>query len=260
MLTVIRIAHASVLLEVDGETVLTDPWFSERPGYFRGEPLGVALADLPPLAGVVVSHGHYDHYDMAAFRAYPDRTVPMIVKRGTARIARAAGFTRVQELDPWESAPLGRLTVTATPAKHKVPENTYILQGEGHTVFFGGDTLLIPELREIGPRFGPIDLALLALNGLRIRPLLNRRVVMDPEEAATVCAVLRPRVVVPIHYTFTAGPLRDRLLLGYAGPPTRLVEDFTRAVAQRAPHTRVQVLAPGTPLTVDAPARARSSA
>ena len=228
MLTVTRINHASVLLDFDGQTILTDPWFSEKPGYHPGEPRGVALADLPPLAGVLVSHGHYDHYDMEAFRAYPDKAVPMIVKRGTARAARAVGFTRVTELDPWETAQLGPLTVTATPAKHKVPENTYILQGRGHTVYFGADTLLIPGLRAIAPRFPRIDLALLAINGLR----------------------LRPRVVVPIHYTFTGGPLRDHLLIKVAGTPRQVLDAFTQAVARRAPETAVRVLAPGQPLQV----------
>jgi L-ascorbate metabolism protein UlaG (beta-lactamase superfamily) len=250
MLTVTRVNHASVLLDFDGQTILTDPWFSEKPGYHPGEPRGVALADLPPLAGVLVSHGHYDHYDMEAFRAYPDKAVPMIVKRGTARAARAVGFTRVTELDPWETAQLGPLTVTATPAKHKVPENTYILQGRGHTVYFGADTLLIPGLRAIAPRFPRIDLALLAINGLRLRPLLNRQVVMGPQDAAELCALLRPRVVVPIHYTFTGGPLRDRLLIKVAGTPRQVLDAFTQAVARRAPETAVRVLAPGQPLQI----------
>ena len=245
-----RIAHASVLLDFGGTRILTDPWFSERWGYYHGEPYGIRLEDLPHLDGVLVSHDHYDHYDMAAFRAYPDKAVPMIVKRGTAHVARAVGFTRVTELDPWETAQLGPLTVTATPAKHKVPENTYILQGRSHTVYFGADTLLIPGLRTIAPRFPRIDLALLAINGLRLRPLLNRQVVMGPQDAAELCALLRPRVVVPIHYTFTGGPLRDRLLIKVAGTPQQVLDAFTQAVARCAPQTVVRVLTPGQPLQV----------
>ena len=218
-LTVTRVAHASVLLAFGDHTILTDPWFSERRGYYRGEPLGVALADLPPLTGVAVSHGHYDHYDMAAFAAYRDKAVPMVVKRGTVAAAHAAGFANVTELDPWETAQLGPITVTAAPAKHSVPQNTYIFQAGGRTVYFGGDTLLIPELAEVARRFPRIDLALLPINGLRIRPMLGRKIVMGPEDAAELCGLLRPRVAVPIHYRFTGGPLNDRMLLGYAGNP-----------------------------------------
>ena len=245
-LTVTRVAHASVLLDFTGQAILTDPWYSERPGYCPGEPYGIALADLPRLAGVVGSHGHYDHFDMAAFAAYPDKAVPFAVKTGMARAARAVGFLRVTELEPWQSVRLGDVQVTAAPAAHGVPENCYVLEAAGLTVFFGADTRLIPELAEVGRRFPQIDLALLPINGLSIRPLLNRRVVMSAREAAELCAILRPRLAVPIHYRFTAGPLRDRLLLKYDGTP----EEFVRETARRAPATIVRVLAPGEPLVL----------
>ncbi len=109
--------------------------------------MGVALGDLPELSGVVSSHGHYDHYDVEAFSAYPDKAVPFAVKRGTGEKARGVGFTNVTELDPRQTAQLGPVKVTATPAKHGIAENTYVLEAGGFTVFFGGDTLLMPRAR-----------------------------------------------------------------------------------------------------------------
>jgi hypothetical protein len=106
-LTVTRVTHACALLDFAGRRLLTDPWFSERRGYYRSEPLAFPPAGLPELAGVLVSHGHYDHFDLAAFAAYPDRSVPFVVKRGLAAQVRAAGFTNVTEVDPWEQADLG---------------------------------------------------------------------------------------------------------------------------------------------------------
>ncbi len=247
-LTVTRVTHSCVLLDFAGIKILTDPWFSERPGYLRGEPLAYTPESLPHLDGVLVSHGHYDHYDMEAFQAYPDKAVPMLVKRGIAEDARKAGFTSLIELDPWETATLGPLTVTATPAEHGVPENTYVVQSQDFTVFFGADTLLIPELREVATRFPRIDLALLAVNGLQIRPAFNRQVVMNAREAAELAELLRPRFAVPIHYTFTAGPLRDRLLLKYTGT----AGEFVQEMAQRGTATEVRVLEPGQPLQIDA--------
>jgi L-ascorbate metabolism protein UlaG (beta-lactamase superfamily) len=181
---------------------------------------------------------------MEAFAAYRDRQVPVIVKRGTGGAVRPHGFGRVIELDAGEQATIGPLTVTAEPAKHGVPENTYVLEGLGQTVFFGADTLRIPELDSIPERFPHLDLALLPINGLQIRPALNRRVVMNAEQAAELCGVLRPKVAVPIHYRFTAGPLRDRLLLRYDGTPER----FVAAARSFAPGTEVRVLEPGQPL------------
>jgi L-ascorbate metabolism protein UlaG (beta-lactamase superfamily) len=242
-----RVAHACVLLDFDGQRVLTDPWFSEKPGYYQGEPRAYdSAADLPPLAGVLVSHGHYDHFDLAAFAAYPDKSVPMLVKRGLGKEARRHGFTNVTELDAWQNARIGPLTVTATPARHKIPEVTYVIEGAGRRVFFGADTLRIDELDEIGRGFGDIDLALLPINGLTIRPLWNKQVVMNAVEAADLTRVLRPRLAVPIHYAFTGGPVRDRILLKKDPRPQVYVD----AAADVAPDTDVRVLEPGQQLTV----------
>jgi L-ascorbate metabolism protein UlaG (beta-lactamase superfamily) len=112
-LTITRIGHASILLDFAGYKVLTDPWFSEKFGYYHGEPYGITLEHLPYLDAVVVSHGHYDHYDMQAFQAYPDKQVPMAVKRGIAQAARKVGFSNVVEMDAWETTSFGPLTVTA---------------------------------------------------------------------------------------------------------------------------------------------------
>jgi L-ascorbate metabolism protein UlaG (beta-lactamase superfamily) len=243
-----RVTHSCVLLDFDGQVLLTDPWFSEKRGYFHGEPCAFTPASLPRLAGVLVSHAHYDHFDIEAFASYPDRTVPMLVKRGIAPAARAQGFSNVTELDLWEVATVGDLKVTAAPARHAVPEITYVIEHRGMTVFFGADTLRIPELDEVARRFPSPDLALLPVNGLHIKLAFNRQVVMNAEQAAELCAVLRPRVAVPIHYAFTAGPLRDRFVLGYDGTPER----FARKAAALAPATQVHVLPPGQPLQIAA--------
>src|SRR5437667_11699688 len=76
-LTITRIAYSSVLIDFDGHRVLTDPWLSERDGYYHGEPYGITLETLPRLDGVAVSHDHYDHYDMEAVQAYPGKPVPI---------------------------------------------------------------------------------------------------------------------------------------------------------------------------------------
>lgn len=245
-----RVVHASVLMDFGGAHILTDPWFSQRPlfGYLHGEPIAVASpADLPPLAGVVISHRHYDHCDLGAFTAYPDKAVPFAVVRGLADDVRAAGFRHVIELDPWQHTHLGPVRVTAAPAKHGVPEVTFVLQADGHSVFFGADTLRIAELDEVGRRFPELDLALLPINGLRIRPAFNRQVVMDAAEAAELTSVLRPRLAVPIHYAFTGGPILDRLMLKLdRDRPDR----YRQAVDDVAPDTSVRILAPGEPLAL----------
>jgi L-ascorbate metabolism protein UlaG (beta-lactamase superfamily) len=247
--TVTRVTHSCALLDFNGTRLLTDPWFTEKAGYHRGEPLAFTPATLPRLAAVIASHDHYDHYDVDAFSAYPDKAVPFVVKRGMEQKARRAGFTNVSAIEPWDEISVGGLRITAAPARHGVPEITFIIQGAGTTVFFGADTLRIPELDEVPRRFPSIDLALLPVNGLQIRPTFNRQVVMSAEEAGELCAVLRPNVAVPTHYAFTAGPIRDRLFLKYNGTPER----FQQAAARHAPATSVRVLPPGEPCQLPDP-------
>ena len=239
---VTRVVHASVLLDFNGKTILTDPWFSQKGGYYWGEPLGVTIDGLPKLDAVVASHSHYDHYDLGSFSTYQFKAdVPFGVKSGMGKLARDKGFNNVQELDPWQTISLGPFKVTATPAKHSVPENTYVIQADGLSVFFGGDTLFIPGLSEIAKRFPKIDVALLPVNGLEIRPLFNRKVVMNDREAAELCSILKPRLAIPIHYAFTAGRLRDHLLLKYTGT----TKGFEAEVPKQSPATQVKILSPG---------------
>ena len=239
--SVTRIAHASVLLDFGNATVLTDPWFSEKMHYYHGEPLGMTMQQLPRLTAVVASHEHYDHFDIDTFASYPDKAVPFFVGPNMVEAAKAAGFTNVRELKPWESATVGPLTITAAPAAHKVPEVTFVIQANGSTVYFGADTLLIPELDELPKRFPSIQLALLAVNGLSV---MGKQVVMNAEEAASLAAQLGAEVAVPIHYRFHGSWFTDSFILSYDGTPER----FITVLQTRAPATNGFVLAPGQAL------------
>jgi L-ascorbate metabolism protein UlaG (beta-lactamase superfamily) len=243
-LTLRRIGHASVLIESGDERVLTDPWFTEKFGYHHGEELALGVADLPRLTVVVSSHGHYDHYDMKGFSKYPDKSIPLVVRKGTAGDARDAGFSRVTEMEPWQVVHAGGVTITAAPGKHGVDENTYIIELNGFTIFFGGDSLLIPEHREIPKRFPRIDVALLAVNGLTV---MGSPKVMNPKQAAELCNILKPAVAIPIHYRFNGGWFMDTFFLGYHGSPA----EFQRAAATECPMTPVHVLETGQQLQIE---------
>ena len=131
-------------------------------------------------------------------------------------------------------------------ARHGVPESTYLLEMDGRRTFFGAHTLLIPELAEVARQFSEIDLVLLPINGLQIRARLNRQIVMDAEEAASLAGTLPAGTAVPIHYAFTGGKVADRLLLKHDGRP----ELFRDAATALAPQTTVRVLPPGEPLPI----------
>lgn len=251
--SVTRIAHSCMLISLGEDLFLTDPWFADHsPIYRAGETRSHTAAELPELTGILVSHAHRDHCDLASLARAGRTNVPVIGDPTVAERAAAAGIESFQSPRWWDSTTLGATTITAIPARHKVPETTFVLSRQDTTVYFAGDSLYIPELDEIPHRFGHLTVALLPTNGLRIRPLLNRKVVMDAEDAARLTAVLDPDVVVPHHYAFSSGPVGDRLLTSKDRDP----DNYRRAAARLAPRTEVRILPPGR-RTVITPAKRR---
>jgi L-ascorbate metabolism protein UlaG (beta-lactamase superfamily) len=238
---VTRVTHSCHLIEIGGRTFLTDPWFSVKPGYYPGETLALGIPDLPPLDGVLVSHAHYDHCDLRTFASYRDRKVPLVVAQTVVDEARKHGFDNVTSLNPWEHVEIGGVSITATPAKHGVYEITFVLQAGSDTVYFAGDTMFIPELREIPQRLGHVSLALLPTNGLQIRLAGNEQVVMNAQDAAELTSILKPDLAIPHHYAFTSGWLGDRLVTKGDRNP-RHFEDAARRLA---PGSTVRIVEPG---------------
>jgi L-ascorbate metabolism protein UlaG (beta-lactamase superfamily) len=246
-LTVTRIGHACQLLEIGEARVLTDPWFTQTAVYYQGEPVVSTVESLGHLDAVVVSHEHYDHCDLDALVAGGfDLGTPLIGPGTVATIARDKGFRDVRAIEAWEATRVGDLTVTATPGQHGVHEVTFVIQAGGRTVFFGGDSLRMPELDTIPARFGHVDLAILPTNGLCVRPMNMRQVVMDAEEAAALTAALKPTMAVPHHYAFHSGWLGDRMITKADRDPRH----YADAVARLAPEIDVRLVLPGTAVTV----------
>lgn len=246
-LAVTRIGHACQLIEFGDTRVLTDPWFTQKATYYPGEPVAATVSELGRIDALVISHEHYDHCDLDALVAGGfDLDTPVIGPGTVAELARERGFRDVHAIESWESTTTGDLTVTATPGKHGVHEVTFVLQAGGRSVFFGGDSLRVPELDEIPARFGQVDLALLPTNGLCLRPLNMRQVVMNAEEAAALTAVLNPVMAIPQHYAFHSGQLGDRMITRGNQDPRH----YADAVARLAPQVAVRLVLPGTRVEV----------
>jgi len=175
------LGHSTVLVEIAGKRVLTDPVWSPRAspsrlmGPKRFQPVPVALRALPPIDLVVVSHDHYDHLDLPTIRALAKTGVPFVTALGVGAHLEAWGVpaARITELDWWEShrLPGSDLEVTAAPSQHFSGRGlkdrnatlwaSIVLSSPRHKVFFSGDTGLTTEYAEIARRLGPFDLVML---------------------------------------------------------------------------------------------------
>ena len=259
-LLVTWIGHSSLLIQIDGVNVLTDPMWSERasPVRFAGPRRwvapGVSFDDLPPIDVVLQSHNHYDHLDDATVRrlarAHPNATWIFPLKLGAFAKKRGARG-EILELDWWQERAVGPLRIAATPAMHFSSRTIgdrgdtlwcgYAITGPGRRVYFAGDTGFHPEFSGVGERYGPFDVALLPIGAYEPRWFM-RYLHMNPEEAVDAFRLLDARAMVPIHWgTFK---LTDEAM---DEPPRRAREAW---LAAGLPIANYRQLAHGETLTL----------
>jgi L-ascorbate metabolism protein UlaG (beta-lactamase superfamily) len=235
------VGHATVLIELAGSRLLTDPLLGGGVLHVRRQQPAPRLNDLLPLDAILISHAHRDHLDHGSLRRL--RTpCPTIVPRGCASVARRAGALQVIELD--EGA---RISVAGTmvegihaahdgrrhPFSHPMASLGYLLDGP-ERVYFAGDTDLFPAMSGLA---GRVDVALVPIWGWGPRLPAGH---LDPVRAAEAVARIKPRLTVPIHW----GTLRAWGAQRGVDPaaPARA---FAEAVMRSVPDTEVRILIPG---------------
>lgn len=209
------LGHATVLLEIEGCWVLTDPVWSDRVspsrrvGPRRNHPVPMPLEALPHLDAVLISHDHYDHLDVATIdRLVAVQVMPFVVPLGLGEHLRRWGVpeARIIELDWDESVQVGGLNLTCTEARHfsgrSLGSNTtlwasWVVAGNRQRAYFGGDSGYTPAFAGIGERHGPFQLAMLPIGAYDARwPDVH----LTPEEAVRACQELRGEAMLPIHW------------------------------------------------------------
>ena len=242
------LGHSTLLIEIDGLRVLTDPVWGLRAsplrvaGPKRFQPVPVPLRALPPIDLVLISHDHYDHLDYPTIRRLRRHGVPFVTSLGVGAHLEAWGVPAAQiiELDWWESytLPSADLTVTATPSQHfsgRTPKtrnstlwSSLVIRSRKHSVFFSGDTGLTTQYRSIHERFGRFDLVMLEVGAFH--PAWGD-MHLGPENALKALALLGGGTFLPIHWgTFALG--------------MHAWDEPAESLLQLAPRTGAQLLMP----------------
>jgi L-ascorbate metabolism protein UlaG (beta-lactamase superfamily) len=243
------LGHSTVLVELDGTRVLTDPVLRDRVAHLRRTRAADA-GMLYAIDGILVSHLHYDHLDFPSLERL-GRSVPVVVPRGASGLLLRRGFEQVVEVETGEEVRLGDLVARATPADHEggrgflgteVAALGYLIRGS-HRIYFAGDTDLFEDMATLSTS---LDVALVPIWGWG--PSLGPGH-LDPRRAAEALRLLRPRLAVPIHWG-TYAPLGfGRLQTALLADP---VTEFRRHAAELAPEVEVRVLDLGGTLHLDA--------
>jgi L-ascorbate metabolism protein UlaG (beta-lactamase superfamily) len=235
-LSVTRIVHGSLVLEMAATTVLVDPWFHSALGAYQTEPLGLTPEKLPDAAAVLITHKHADHFDPAALADIAKKVPRIVVPPPLAAAARELGFKDVTPLDWWESTDVGAIHVTAVPASHPVRENGYVLVTQRARAYVAGDTRWFDGLVDIATAFPHVDVAFLPIGG---EDLLGFHRAMGPAQAVKAALVLDAGHVVPFNYRKAGGfPF-----VWYAGTPVLRFQALAKDAG--IPPERIVVLDPG---------------
>jgi L-ascorbate metabolism protein UlaG (beta-lactamase superfamily) len=257
------LGHSTVLLEMDGKRILTDPVFGERasPVSFAGPKrfhvVPVALESLPKLDLIVLSHDHYDHLCKQTFSALAKRREPVVTSLGVGAALEAFGVDAacITELDWWESHEQSGIKVTATPSQHfsgrgpglqnRTLWSSWVVQTERARVFFSGDTGLTEQFREIGAKLGPFDLTMLEVGAFHEA---WNAIHLGPANALAAFKMLGGGALLPVHWgTFNLAlhdwyePAETLVELARNHTNTRLI---TPQLGQVFEHAREEV---GTP-------------
>lgn len=254
------LGHSTTLIEIDGQRVLTDPAFSERSspiswlGPKRWFSPPIALAELPQIDAVLISHDHYDHLDHRTIIAMKDWPTTFIVPLGVGAHLAYWGVpeARIVELDWWEHQRVGALEVVCTPARHASGRSlwdkdatlwaSYALVGPDHRVFFSGDTGMFAAIDEIGKRLGPFDVTMIEVGQYHgAWPDWH----IGPEQAVSAHRFLRGAVMLPVHWAKL-----ELAFHGWTEPIERVLSAAARANVPLLAPMPGQSVEPERPLTL----------
>lgn len=243
-LAAVWLGHASVMVEIGGLRILTDPVLSDVASPFaigpkRLHPPPISMHELKRINAVLISHDHYDHLDMQTIQALAESGSAFFVPLGVGAHLERWGVDpdQIREMDWWDSIEINSVRIHCTPARHysgrrRMDNSTlwssWLVRSPTRSFYFSGDTGYADHFKEIRSRLGPVDLTLMKV-GAYGDPEGWFDIHMNPESAVKAQLDLGAGVMLPVHWaTFNlayhawAEPI-ERALVAARGQPFKVI-------------------------------------
>ena len=210
------IGHATFLIKLGKTTVITDPVFSKNAGPLIFGPKryvepALSLSEIPKINLFLLTHNHYDHQDMGTIRKFPYKDAKVIAPLKLGKYFTKNNFKNVNELDWYQTIEKNNLKITMLPAVHwskrsltdtnKTLWGNFLIEHKNKKILFACDTGYGEIYKELGERYGPIDLTMINIGAYNFKPMFDKTIYhTTPEEALNVAQDLKSKKVLGMHW------------------------------------------------------------
>ena len=209
------LGHATFLIRLGNQHILTDPFLSKTAGPMgigpnRYVPAGMKISDLPEIHTILASHNHYDHLDTTTLKKIKNKKdITVICPLKLSKTFTSLGYKKVNELDWYDEQKNDSFEVTAVPAYHWSRRlgqkynttlwNGYVIEYQSKKIYFSGDTAFGPMFSDIGEKLGPFDLAIISIGAYKPRGMMEASH-CTPEEAVEITSMLTSKNILGMHW------------------------------------------------------------
>ena len=210
------IGHATFLIKLGDATIITDPLFSKNTGPLIFGPKryvesAIRLNEIPETDLFLLTHNHYDHLDYSTVRNFPHKKSKVLVPLKLSKYFTRNGFKNVNELDWYDDIKVNDLKITLLPAVHwskrslndtnKTLWGNFLIEYKDKKILFACDTGYGNIYKELGEKYGPIDLTFINIGAYDFRPMFEKSVYhTNPEEALNIAQDLKSKKVIGMHW------------------------------------------------------------
>ena len=210
------VGHATFLIKLGNTTIITDPLFSKNSGPLIFGPKryvepAIKLNEIPKIDLFLLTHNHYDHLDYSTIRNFPHKKSKVLVPLKLSKYFIRNGFKNVDELDWYDDIKVNDLKITFLPAVHwskrtltdinKTLWGSFLIEYKNKKILFACDTGYGNIYKELGEKYGPIDLTFINIGAYDFRPMFEKSVYhTNPEEALNVAQDLKSKKVIGMHW------------------------------------------------------------